>query len=271
MKIYLCPSKQTANKYAYGNTNEQEQCNRIAEAAHKALVRCGFEVKRAPAGQAIETSVKQSNEWGADLHVPIHTNAGGGRGCVVFVSSLTADRLKFAQPVYDEISKVTVADEKYGVRSAGFYEIKYSNAKCVYIEAEFHDNAKDAKWIIDHVVDLGEAICRGICKGAGVAYVAKEGENNKPMENNVNTPIRYRTIDDVPADYRPELQELIDLGFNGYGDERGLYVTEDMLRCMIVTMRVAKALIDSIPEVEIDKEELFEEFKKNLQFKFEVV
>ena len=35
MKIYLCPSKQTATRYAYGNTDEQEQRNRIAAAAEK--------------------------------------------------------------------------------------------------------------------------------------------------------------------------------------------------------------------------------------------
>ena len=32
-KIYLSPSNQNGNLYAYGNTNEMEQCNRIADAA----------------------------------------------------------------------------------------------------------------------------------------------------------------------------------------------------------------------------------------------
>ena len=80
--------------------------------------------------------------------------------------------------------------------------------------------------------------------------------------------VRYKTINEVPEDYRAETQELIDLGFNGYGDERGLYVTEDMLRCMIINLRMCKALITAIPEV--DKEALFEEFKKNLRLNIEV-
>ena len=80
--------------------------------------------------------------------------------------------------------------------------------------------------------------------------------------------VRYKTIDEIPKGYRAETQELIDLGFNGYGDERGLYVTEDMLRCMIINLRMCKSLIATIPEV--DKDALFEEFKKNLKLSIEV-
>ena len=80
--------------------------------------------------------------------------------------------------------------------------------------------------------------------------------------------VRYKTIDEIPKGYRAATQELIDLGFKGYGDERGLYVTEDMLRTMIVNLRMCKALIAAIPD--IDKEALFEEFKKNLRLSIEV-
>ena len=80
--------------------------------------------------------------------------------------------------------------------------------------------------------------------------------------------VRYKTIDEIPEGYREEAQELIDLGFNGYGDERGLYVTEDMLRGLIINLRMCKALIATIPEV--DKDALFEEFKRNLKLTIEV-
>ena len=80
--------------------------------------------------------------------------------------------------------------------------------------------------------------------------------------------VRYKTIEDIPEGYRAETKELVELGFNGYGDERGLYVTEDMLRTMIVNLRMCEALIAAIPD--IDKEALFEEFKKNLKLSIEV-
>ena len=171
MKIYLSPSQQYYNKYSAGDTTEKEQCNRIAEHCERALIRCGFEVKRAAAGTKTDDAIAESNAWGAQLHVPIHTNAGGGKGCVVFVSQLSDDRLRYAQAVYDELSEITVADESYGVRTARFDEIRKTSGKCIYVEAEFHDSVEGAEWIIENVEEIGEAICRGICKGADIVYV----------------------------------------------------------------------------------------------------
>lgn len=176
MKIYLSPSQQNYNIYAAGNTTEKEQCGRIATHCKAALERCGFEVKCAEDGMSIGAAVKASNNWGADLHVPIHTNAGGGSGCVVFISKFEDERQKYAQAVYDEIAAITEADEKYGVRTAGFTEIRDTTAKCIYIEAEFHDNAENAQWIIENVSEIGEAICRGLCKAAGLAYISNRSE-----------------------------------------------------------------------------------------------
>lgn len=176
MKIYLSPSQQSYNKYAVGDTTEKEQCNKIALACTEALLRCGFEVKCAAEDTHTTDAIDESNAWGAQLHVPIHTNAGGGSGCVVFVSKLDEERTRYAQAVYDEIAAITKADESYGVRTANFAEIRKTTAKCIYIEAEFHDNADGAMWIIENTENIAEAICKGICKGAGVSYIKPENE-----------------------------------------------------------------------------------------------
>ena len=173
MKIYLSPSMQPANIYAAGNTNEQVQCNRIAEAAKTALERCGFTVKKAPEGQSMQQNVSDSNAWGAELHVPIHTNAGGGAGTVVFVHGGTAAQMKYAAPIYEEVQAISPGTTDYGVRvNSGLYELGYTTATAVYVECEFHDRADLAMWIIGHTAELGEAIARGICRGAGVRYIA---------------------------------------------------------------------------------------------------
>lgn len=175
MKIYLSPSAQPANSYAVGNTNEQVQCNRIAEAAKSALERCGFAVRKAPEGQGYKDSVAESNAWGADLHIPIHTNAGGGAGTVVFVHGGTAKQMQYAKPIYDEVQTASPGTTDYGVRvNSGLYELGYTTATAVYIECEFHDRADLAAWIIEHTTELGEAIARGVCIGAGVPYIAPE-------------------------------------------------------------------------------------------------
>lgn len=176
MKIYLSPSAQPANNYAAGDTNEQAQCNRIAEAAKSALERCGFAVRKAPEGQGYKENVDESNAWGADLHIPIHTNAGGGAGTVVFVHGGTAKQMQYAKPIYDEVQATSPGTTDYGVRvNSGLHELGYTTGTAVYVECEFHDRADLATWIIEHTTELGEAIARGVCKGAGVTYIAPSG------------------------------------------------------------------------------------------------
>lgn len=115
-KIYISPSNQDGNLYAAGGTNECDVCNKIADATKAALERCGFTVKKSPKGQVMATSIKESNDWDADLHIPIHTNAGGGNGTVVFVYKNTTDNLKYATPIYEAVQAVTPGKIDYGVR-----------------------------------------------------------------------------------------------------------------------------------------------------------
>lgn len=167
-RIYLSPSNQYANTYSYGNTTEMEQCNKIAVAAETALKRCGFTVKRAPKGQNMYTSINESNNFKADVHVCIHTNAGGGKGTDVFVYSTAEANMKYARPVYNELVKLTGVGR--GIKTNDLAEINQTNAKCVYCECEFHDNSERAKWIINNTTKIGEAIAKGICKAFGVTY-----------------------------------------------------------------------------------------------------
>ena len=64
MKVYLSPSNQYDNLYSYGGTNEMEQCNKIAAACEKYLLKSGVEVKRAPKGQNMYTSISELKRLG---------------------------------------------------------------------------------------------------------------------------------------------------------------------------------------------------------------
>lgn len=208
MKIYISPSMQKYNAYAAGNTTEAEQCHRIGEFAEAALKRNGFDVKLADASHSAEQNVAESNAFNADYHVCIHTNAANGkaRDVVVFTSDKnTAD--KCAVGVYNAIDALDGHKSVYGIRPANYYEIKYTTAKCVYIEAEFHDNAELAKWIIANAERIGEAIAEGFCKGVGKTYKAKEV---KPMEV-------FKDIAD--SGFKSDIEWAASLGIaNGYAD-----------------------------------------------------
>lgn len=172
-KIYLSPSNQDGNMYAYGNTNEMEQCNRIADAAKKALERCGFTVKKAPKGQAMKTTIAESNAWRPDLHMCIHTNAGGGAGTMCMVYSGAQENMRYAKPIYEAVQAVTPGKTDYGVKvQPQWAELNATNAIAVYTEVDFHDNKAIAKWLIENPSTVGEAFAKGVCKAFGVTYKA---------------------------------------------------------------------------------------------------
>lgn len=176
-KIFLSPSNQTDNYYASGNTTEAVQCGRIAAAAETALKRCGFEVMTVHY-EPMASKVARSNAWGADLHVPIHTNAFNGSvsGTRLFSYNTSGAGFKACQAIFNALAPLTPGKSESIAAYPGLYEINYANAPTVYIEVDFHDVASVASWIIAHVEDIGEAICKGICNYFGVTYTAPAEE-----------------------------------------------------------------------------------------------
>lgn len=171
-KIYLSPSSQSANTYAVGNTNEQEQCRKIAAVARDALIRCGFEVKCGMDG-TMYTRVRESNNWGADAHIPIHTNAHNGitKGFRGFYYKKDGEGHKLVKAIMDTVAPLTPGTSD-GLSKQDLYEINNSTGYCAYLELGFHDSKEEAQYIIDHTQELGEAICEGVCNHYKVKYVA---------------------------------------------------------------------------------------------------
>ena len=171
-KIYLSPSSQPANKYAVGNTNEQEQCRKIAAKTVEALKRCGFDARAGMDGN-MYSRVEESNAWGANAHIPIHTNAFDGKvaGFRGFYYNDGSAGHKLVAAIEKAVAPITPGTSDGLSSQKGLYEIYASNAPCAYLELGFHDNAEEAQYIIDHTEDLAEAICKGVCNYYGVDYV----------------------------------------------------------------------------------------------------
>lgn len=175
MKIFLSPSDQTSNPYSGVNTNESAQCVKIASVAKKYLELNGFDVKVGDVSAGYAGRVKQSNNWGADLHIPIHTNAGGGDGTLVMCYSGNTGNA-YVIGIYNNVAAVSPGKDDGIKVNTGLYEIKHTKAVCVYVECEFHDNATLSRWITNNTDVLGKAIAKGVCAGAGVAFRESSGE-----------------------------------------------------------------------------------------------
>lgn len=186
-KVYLSPSDQTKNKYAYGNTNEAVQCGRIAKATKKALERNGIQVK---IGHRISMAEKcaQSDAFDADLHVPIHTNAYNGSvsGTRMFCYNTTGEGYKACKAIFARLAKLTPGKSENIKVYDDLYEVRKPSAPTAYIEVDFHDVPSVAKWIIENTTAIGETIARGICDYFGISFKSAPAKNTTSTSNKVS-------------------------------------------------------------------------------------
>lgn len=173
-KIFLSPSDQTRNLYAYGNTTEAVQCGKVATALKAALERCGFEVKLMHY-YTMADKVAASKSWGADLYIPVHSNAFNGSvsGTRLFCYDFDGEGYKACKAIFKYLAPITPGKSE-NIKEAGYYEIKYPSAPTVYVETDFHDNYNAAKWLVENVENIAEAICHGVCEFFGYTYKAAQ-------------------------------------------------------------------------------------------------
>lgn len=179
-KIFISPSNQTDNAYAYGNTTEAVQCGRIAAALETALKRCGFETMLRHY-DTMASKVAAANAWGADLYIANHTNAFNGEttGTRMFSYDLTGAGYKACQAIFKYLAPLTPGTSENIKAYPELYEVKNPNAPTAYIEVDFHDNATVAKWIVEHPTEIGEAIAHGVCDYFGYTYKTAQTEEVK--------------------------------------------------------------------------------------------
>lgn len=256
--------KETRERFL--NARMAEHVEELLKAYDCEVIRC--DDRTGKTDPELAERAARANRAGANALISIHHNAGvnGGKGggiCVFAAGNASAKGRALQKEVYDETVKRTglKGNRATPLPISNFTVIYKANMPAVLGEFGFMDSTIDVPIILTD--DFSRQCAQGI-----VDALVKTFGITKKSELEEDDMVRYRTIDEIPEDYRAETQELIDLGFRGYGDERGLYVTEDMLRCMLVMLRLCKALIETVPN--IDKEALFEEFKRNLKLSIDI-
>lgn len=250
-KVYLSPSDQTKNQYAYGNTTEAIQCGKIAAACKTALERCGIEVM---VGQydTMANRCAASDKFGANLHVPIHTNAYNGQvtGTRMFCYNSNGEGMKACKAIFNVLAPLTPGTSESITVNTNLYEVKYPAAPTAYIECEFHDNASAAKWIVEHTTEIGEAIAQGICNYFGIAYkkeeVKKEETSSTPADSNELYRVR-KTWADVKSQigaYRilENAKKACPKGYKVYNSKGSIVYSNDKKSVDEVAREVIKGL-----------------------------
>lgn len=205
MKIYLSPENRPAphGPYTgYPTVYEHDVCCEIAAYEKEALERCSFTVTIAAESSTMAQRCAEANNGRYDLYQTIHTNAGGGTGAeCLYYGTVNGSSYRANLAVYEELIKLYPS--KRGLKNGTlYYENNNTHMTSVYPEIAFHDNAADARFLVEHKREIAEALCKGICAYTGVSY--------KPSTDNPQTGADYKTLYEQEKQKRERLEFLID-------------------------------------------------------------
>ena len=169
MKVYLSPSNQPRNMCALGHS-EKQHCEQLVQLMLPMLHAKGIEFKVRPQTGGVSDWVRESNAWGADLHVPIHTNAASGtaRGTRFGFYPGRNDSMKACQVFRDNFKKIYPLPDKVITTTYNFAEAKNPKCPSVYCETVFHDNRQDAEWFHANMSRIAQNFVESIAEILGV-------------------------------------------------------------------------------------------------------
>lgn len=164
--IYINPSVQTWNSYANGLGSEAEHMHAIAEIMVAELAQYPFfEVEANLKGLSLSNSLKESNQKKRDIHLALHSNAGGGTGIETYQKREDG----FGKHMHSSLA-ANLPFPSRGLKDGNhLYEIKTSKAEhVVLMEILFHDQEKEAAYIASHHAYIAQKLVEAL-----VSYVQK--------------------------------------------------------------------------------------------------
>lgn len=161
VSVFLSPSDQIGNTYAYGDTNEAVVCQQISSLLEDKLNALGVLVDSDP---NMYNAVDRSNKLRPDLHLGIHTNASlnhNVRGVRVFYHSESEYGKTYADKFFRSLS--ALYEGRHAVKPFDkLYELRQTVSPAVYLELDFHDTVDGAKWLIDNKELIADTLCNVI-------------------------------------------------------------------------------------------------------------
>lgn len=173
-RIYISPSSQESNVGTGYYGTEEEEMNKIADALMPLLATDGrFEVRRNNPSMDVYEMAEDSNQFKADIHVAIHSNAGGGAGTEVYAFGHATNSERLAQALYKQVAPLSPGADRGIKYNPALLEVgNRVYATSALIELGFHDNPMDSDWIVQSTSFIAAALYRGICDYYGYDYRA---------------------------------------------------------------------------------------------------
>lgn len=165
-RVYISPSSQYSNVGLAPFTTEGAEMSLIASSLMLLLVMDGRYTAKCstPEMTDVYEKARDSNDFGADIHVAIHSNAGGGQGTEVYAYGIKSDSERLALALYSKISPLSPGADRGIKYNPKLIEVgNCVKAHSALIELAFHDNAADANWLATGTSQIAHALYQGIC------------------------------------------------------------------------------------------------------------
>ena len=170
-KIYINPGHSDRDPGAVGYETERRLNLAVSNYMSKYLL-ANYECEtRVWSNDSLSAVCEDANEWGADLFVSNHFNAGGGDGYEALVHNEA--RVELGK-VFEKYVLATGQNSRGVKLRPELWVLKYTNMPAVLNEGAFVDNLKDVQdWNEEHELKkLGEAYAK-----AAAAYLKLEKKN----------------------------------------------------------------------------------------------
>lgn len=160
------------------------------------LKRCGFDVILAAPEDTpdvpLQTRCARANSAKADLFVSVHANAltgswGSQNGIETYFYTGSKKGKLAAELIHEQLISACGLSNR-GVKTAGFYVLKYTNMPAVLCECGFMDNLSEAKLLLmdSYRQKCAEAIARGVSNYLGTTYIPEPKDNKTIIQEHCN-------------------------------------------------------------------------------------
>ncbi|SHJ29318.1 N-acetylmuramoyl-L-alanine amidase [Clostridium amylolyticum] len=117
---------------------------------------------------SLEERANISNNNNCDYFLAIHINSGGGTGLETYYYYNSEKGKSFASAIQNSLVTNGLATSDRGIKSAGFYVLKYTVAIASLVELGFIDNASDMEFLDKHKDSIIKQITLAVVDHLGI-------------------------------------------------------------------------------------------------------
>ena len=175
--VFLSPSTQEWNKYA-SSGNEQQYMNILADLMEPYMLSSGIDFTRNDPDRNVGGAIEDSNKGWYDVHLALHSNAGGGqyagvsRGVEIYYSPYSEYSRRLAtiiannmETIYPIPSKVTA------IPTTSLAEVTRTRSVAVLAELGYHDNFEDEAWLKNNLESIARTMVQSLCDYFGIPFI----------------------------------------------------------------------------------------------------